>query len=181
MFNVSYRLSLQHLRRNPIGRDYFSDSASFVFLFGFFVMTTNFQYKDFTLLQPILENGITPVVKGMIYPGRLCRIPLYSLFSTFSPSKIKWYHLYFIAIVLILLTLSPTIGAIIEFGPVVSSLQRYPAFEQWRIVSIGKYIEHMDFLSIYQWFVGTFIRLSMMGILICRPSSDAIQKSKNNR
>lgn len=139
----------------------------FVFLFGFFVMTTNFQYKDFTLLQPILENGLKPVLKGMIYPAvGFAEILLILFFQHHIPTKIKWYHLYLIAIVLIILTLSPTIGAIVEFGPVVSSLQRYPAFEQWRIVSIGKYIEHMDFLSIYQWFVGTFIRLSMLGVLL---------------
>lgn len=139
----------------------------FVFLFGFFVMTANFQYKDFTLLQPFLENGIEPVVKGMIYPAvGFFELLFILFFQHFLPKKIKWYQLYFVALVLIILTLSPTIGSIIEFGPVVSSLQRYPAFEQWRIVSIGKYIEHMDSLSIYQWYVGTFIRLSMLGILI---------------
>lgn len=139
----------------------------FVFVFGFFVMTTNFQYKDYTLLQPFLENGIGSVLRGMIYPAvGFSELILVLFFQHYLPAKIKWYQLYLIAIVLIILTLSPVMGAIIEFGPVVSSLQRYPAFEQWRIVSIGKYIEHMDFLSIYQWFVGTFIRLSMMGVLV---------------
>lgn len=152
----------------------------FVFLFGFFVMVTNFKYKDYTLLQPILENGFSPALKGMIYAGIGCAELIFILFfQQYLSSKLKWYHLFLIAIVLILLTLGPTIGALTEFGPVINSQQRYPAFEQWRIASIGKYIEHIDFLAIYQWFVGSFIRVSMMGILIADLLPIQSKKVKN--
>src|SRR5690606_3539699 len=32
---------------------------------------------------------------------------------------------------------------------------------QWRMVSIGKFISHLDFLSIYQWLAGSFIKTSL--------------------
>jgi len=152
----------------------------FVFIFGFLVMSTNFQYKDYTLLQPFLENGFKPVLQGMIYPGVGFAELLFFLFfqHRLSP-QVKRYHLYIIAVILIMLTLGPTIGAITEFGPVINSLQRYPAFEQWRIASIGKYIEHLDFLAIYQWFVGSYIRVSMMGLLMAELLPIKTKKTKN--
>ncbi|MFR9721672.1 hypothetical protein ACL00X_20305, partial [Aeromonas diversa] len=81
--------------------------------------------------------------------------------------------LVWIGLSFLILTLGPTIGAIAEFGPFVAAKQRYPAFEEWRLVSIGRYIEHLDFLSVYQWFVGAFIRLS----LLCFLTPDVLQIS----
>ncbi|XRD23741.1 hypothetical protein AABM34_14730 [Lysinibacillus fusiformis] len=43
-----------------------------------------------------------------------------------------------------------------------ASKQRYPAYEEWGLVTIGRYIEHLDFFSIYQWLTGTFIRVSFL-------------------
>src|SRR5207253_7154220 len=59
------------------------------------------------------------------------------------------------------LTLGPLIGAITEFGPTEAAKQMYPAYEEWAIVSIGRFIEHLDFFSIYQWLSGNFIRVSL--------------------
>ncbi|MEK4683920.1 endospore germination permease [Bacillus sp. FSL W7-1294] len=92
-----------------------------VFMLGFFVMIANFPHKDYSLLKPILEHGMDPVIKGMIYP----------------------------------------------------------AFEEWRLVSIGKYIEHLDFLSVYQWLVGVFIRISLVIFLIPDVLQVTKQKARN--
>ncbi|SHF39427.1 spore germination protein (amino acid permease) [Seinonella peptonophila] len=138
-----------------------------VILLGFFVMSFNFQYKNFTLLKPFLENGLPSVLQGMIYPGvGYIELIFVLFFQHHLQTKTKLYQLFLVGFCLILLTLGPTIGSITEFGPVVSSLQRYPAFQEWRIVSIGRYIDHMDFFAIYQWFVGTFVRLSILVLLI---------------
>ncbi|WP_461202049.1 GerAB/ArcD/ProY family transporter [Anoxybacillus sp. TBDG-1] len=64
------------------------------------------------------------------------------------------------------LSIGPTIGAITEFGPAEASHLRYPAFEQWRMVNLGSYLEHFDFLSVYQWLAGAFIRISLATALI---------------
>ncbi len=76
--------------------------------------------------------------------------------------RIRWYHFGIMLFILMGLTLGPLIGAITEFGPVEAAKQRYPAYEEWGLVSIGRYIEHLDFFSIYQWLTGTFIRVSFM-------------------
>ena len=62
------------------------------------------------------------------------------------------------------LTMGPTIGAITEFGPIEAAKQRYPAYEEWGLGSIGRFIEHFDFLSIYQWLTGAFIRVGLLVI-----------------
>ncbi|MDQ0202021.1 spore germination protein GerXB [Neobacillus ginsengisoli] len=138
-----------------------------VFVLGFFVMTANFPNKDFSLLKPYLEHGISPIINGMIYPvSGYIELGFILYLHQYVNTKIKFTSFIWIGIIFITLTLGPTIGAITEFGPFVAAKQRYPAFEEWRLVAIGRYIEHLDFLSVYQWFVGAFIRLSLLTFLI---------------
>ncbi|WP_068783430.1 hypothetical protein [Paenibacillus phocaensis] len=47
------------------------------------------------------------------------------------------------------LTLGPLTGSIAEFNPFEAAIQRYPAYEEWRISGFGKYISQTDFFSIY--------------------------------
>ncbi|MGG2088910.1 GerAB/ArcD/ProY family transporter [Priestia aryabhattai] len=39
----------------------------FIVLLVFFVSFTNFQFKDYSLLQPVLENGYFPVIKRSFF------------------------------------------------------------------------------------------------------------------
>ncbi|QPQ30451.1 endospore germination permease [Lysinibacillus sp. JNUCC 51] len=134
-----------------------------VVVFGFFVAFTNLQVKEYELLRPFFEHGFQPVIKGMIYPasGFIELIILLFLQHQFK-ERLRWYHFGIILIILMGLTLGPLLGAIAEFGPTEASKQRYPAYEEWGLVSIGRYIEHLDFFSIYQWLTGTFIRVSFL-------------------
>ncbi|MFJ7185102.1 endospore germination permease [Lysinibacillus xylanilyticus] len=134
-----------------------------VVVFGFFVAFTNLQVKEYELLRPFFEHGFQPVMKGMIYPasGFIELIILLFLQHQFK-ERIRWYHFGIILIILMGLTLGPLLGAIAEFGPTEAAKQRYPAYEEWGLVSIGRYIEHLDFFSIYQWLTGTFIRVSFL-------------------
>ena len=83
-----------------------------------------------------------------------------------AKKPIKYRHFAITAILLTGLTLGPLIGAIIEFGPVEASRQRFPAYEEWGLVSLGNFVEHLDFLSIYQWLSGAFIRISLLIFII---------------
>ncbi|MGE7946852.1 endospore germination permease [Lysinibacillus sp. NPDC093688] len=132
-----------------------------VVVFGFFVAFTNLQVKDYELLRPFFEHGFQPVIKGVIYPasGFIELLTLLFLQHQFK-DRIRWYHFGIMLIILMGLTLGPLMGAIAEFGPTEAAKQRYPAYEEWGLVSIGRYIEHLDFFSIYQWLTGTFIRVS---------------------
>ncbi|MFC7687160.1 endospore germination permease [Ureibacillus sp. GCM10028918] len=135
----------------------------FVVLFGFYVAIANIQFKDYSLIQPFFEYGFSPVLKGIIYPASgFIEIFLLLFIQHHFKSKLKWTHLAIMLFILTGLTLGPLLGAIVEFGPEEAARQRYPAYEEWGLVTIGRFIEHMDFLSIYQWLTGTFIRVSLL-------------------
>ncbi len=134
-----------------------------VIVFGFFVAFTNLQVKEYELLRPFLEHGFKPVITGMIYPASGFIELLMLLFLQHQyKERIRWYHFGIMLAILMGLTLGPLMGAIAEFGPTEAAKQRYPAYEEWGLVSIGRYIEHLDFFSIYQWLTGTFIRVSFL-------------------
>lgn len=135
----------------------------FVVIFGYFVMSANFQYKDYSLLRPVLEHGIAPVIRGALYVGGgfIELIMLAFMQHHFSSKRMGFLALAILAVILGGLTIGPFLGSIAAYGPIEGARQRYPAFEQWRLVMVGQYIEHVDFLSIYQWLSGSFIRISL--------------------
>ncbi|USG66720.1 endospore germination permease [Brevibacillus ruminantium] len=133
-----------------------------VVILGFFVMTTNFQYKDYTYLKPFMEFGWAPVLRGMIYAGSgFSEMILILLMKQYIGPKVNFWKLALLGLIQIWLTMGPLIGAIAEFGPQEAAKLRFPAYEEWRLVKIGLYIEHVDFFSIYQWFSGATIRVSL--------------------
>jgi len=150
-----------------------------VILLGFFVALANLQHKNYSLLFPILENGFTPVLQGMIYSGGGVGefFLLLLLMQHRLESNIRFFHIVIILFILSGLTIGPTIGAITIFGPQEASLQRYPAYEEWAMVSLGRFVEHVDFLSIYQWMSGVFLRLSTLGFVIAELFQ--VKKGKN--
>ncbi|WCN37569.1 GerAB/ArcD/ProY family transporter [Aneurinibacillus uraniidurans] len=138
-----------------------------IVILGFFVATANIPNKDYALLKPWLEYGFHPVIKGMMYVGSgMVELILLTFLQHHISSTVTFSSLVIITFVLAGLILGPTMAGIAEFGPYQSGFQRYPAFEEWRLVSIGRYIEHLDFLSIYQWLSGAFIRISLASFLI---------------
>ncbi|WP_339264617.1 endospore germination permease [Geobacillus sp. FSL K6-3411] len=139
----------------------------FVIVFGFFVMLSTTPHKDYSLLKPMLEHGMEPVWRAMMYAGTGYAEVIVLLFLSHRlPRPFSWKALAAIAFFTAGLSIGPTIGAITEFGPEQATRLRYPAFEQWRMVSLGTYIEHVDFMSIYQWISGAFIRISLSMALI---------------
>ncbi|MCR8643500.1 endospore germination permease [Paenibacillus sp. N1-5-1-14] len=138
-----------------------------VILLGYFVMSANFEYKDYSMMLPMLENGYAPIVKGAVFiSGGLVEIIMLLFMQHRIHTSLRMRSLVILVVLLAGLTVGPLMGSIASFGPFESALQRYPAFEQWRLVKIGKSIEHIDFLSLYQWIAGTFIRVSLALFLI---------------
>lgn len=134
-----------------------------VIVLGFFVATANIPHKNPELLLPILENGFTPVFKSMIYQAAgMTELIIFLLFQHNFKSELRYRHIAINTFILIGLTLGPLIGAIIEFGPVEATFQRFPAYEEWALVRVGKFVEHVDYLSIYQWLTGAFIRITLL-------------------
>lgn len=133
-----------------------------VLFLGYFVMSANGKYKDYSLLLPIMEDGWIPVLKGAFYAfSGLIDIWVLMLFQHKLRSKLRWWQLICLGIFLSLMALGPTIGAITEFGPDEAVKQQDTPFEQWKILQIGLLFQHVDFLSIYQWMCGSIIRVAI--------------------
>lgn len=133
-----------------------------VIILGYFVAIANIVHKQYSLLFPLLEYGPQRVISGMVFAGAgFAELIVLLLLQNKlgKPLKLKW--LLFLGIIMVMLTFGPTTGSIAEFGPIEATSQRFPAFEQWKLVKVGRYFEHMDFLSIYQWLAGAFVRISL--------------------
>lgn len=138
-----------------------------VVAFGFFAAFTNLQVKDYALLQPFFEHGFDPVLKAMVYPASgLVELMLLLFLQHKIKDRIRFRHYLIMFFILMGLTLGPLVGAITEFGPSEANEQRFPAYEEWGLVQIGRYIEHLDFFSIYQWITGAFIRVGFILYII---------------
>lgn len=149
-----------------------------VILLGYFVMTVNFQYKDYSYLRPMMENGIQPVGKGMVYAlGGLFEFILLLLFQQHVRGPVRLPAVLLAVVLLAGLIVGPTTGSIAIFGSAEAADLRFPAFEQWRMVRIGRFISHLDFFSIYQWISGSLMRIGL-GLFIL---SDLLMLNRTNR
>lgn len=139
-----------------------------VAILGFFVAFGNIPKKDYSLLLPLFQHGVTPMLHGMVYVGGgFVELFILLLLQHHMREPLRTKHYLILVFIIIVLTLSPLTGAISEFGPIESTRQRFPAFEQWRLLTIGKDIENMEFFAIYQWLSGSFIRIALCLLLIC--------------
>lgn len=137
-----------------------------VVILGYFVMGVNFQYKDYSLLTPLFTHGYGPMLKTMyLTAGSSFELLSIVFLQHYVDTRIRLSALLIVGVCLVGLTVGPLIGAIAIFGPFEADKLRYPAFEQWRMVTLGKYISHLDFLSIFQWISGACIRMSMLMFL----------------
>ncbi|MCM3628972.1 endospore germination permease [Paenibacillus glycanilyticus] len=138
-----------------------------VVVLGDFVMSANMPAKDYRYLLPMFETGITPIFKGAMYSlSAFMELSFLLLIQHEMKKSFKKWHLLLLTIMIMLLTLGPTVGAITLFGPNEASFMRYPAYSQWRLVKIGKYFEHVDFFAVFQWLSGALIRISLPLYLI---------------
>lgn len=138
-----------------------------VILFGEFVMTFNFPQKDYSSLLPVFEYGPMPMWYGVLYVGTGMLEAIFILFlNQYLDKPVKRWNVIVLGLLIAGMAIGPIMGALAEFGPTEGSLLRFPAFEEWRLVKIGNYIEHVDFLSIFQWLSGSFIRIGLFLYLI---------------
>lgn len=138
-----------------------------VLVLGYFVAIANMPEKDWLLLLPVFENGWKPIANGMIYAGgALSEIFLILLLQHRLKSTMKPWQIMLLASLLVYISLGPLVGGITEFGPTESAKQMVSPYEQWRLVKLGNYVEHVDFLSVFQWLSGATIRISLAQFLI---------------
>ncbi len=148
-----------------------------VFALGYFVAISNTRVKDYGFLLPILEHGWSPVMNGLVYAGGgLSEIVLLVMLQHHVKTTVKWRHLFLLILLTIQIMLGPLLGALTEFGPEEAARQTESPYEQWRLVQIGAFIEHVDFLSVYQWLSGASVRIALPLYLL----SDFVGPAKRN-
>ncbi|MEF3304052.1 endospore germination permease [Paenibacillus sp. GYB003] len=134
---------------------------------GYFVASANLQYKDYSLLTPLFTHGYMPSVRALLYTsGSVLELVIVLFMKHHVSTALRTRGMIALGIIAVGLTVGPLTGAISVFGPFEAAEQRYPAFEQWRMVTLGKFISHLDFFSIYQWISGSFVRVSLMLYLL---------------
>ncbi|WP_438350468.1 endospore germination permease [Paenibacillus sp. FA6] len=139
----------------------------FVMALGIFVSVANTPRKNYALLKPFVEHGWGPVFEGMVYMGgAFTELIVLVVLQHHLKTKIRYWQLMILAVLLLGITLGPIIGALTEFGPIEAAKQFASPYEQWRLVKLGEYIEHIDFLSIFQWLAGATIRISLVQFLL---------------
>ncbi|OXS60968.1 hypothetical protein B1A99_05400 [Cohnella sp. CIP 111063] len=138
-----------------------------VIVFGLFVMSVNFQFKDYGYLLPLLSNDAASIARGTQYTlGGLVEFILLIGLQHHLSKRFRLRALLVLTLAVTGLVFGPVLAAITIFGPFEAADQRYPAFEQWRMVMLGKFISHLDFLSIYQWLSGSLIRVALASYLL---------------
>lgn len=134
----------------------------FVWMLGIFVAWFTMNEKDYSYLFPILVDGYDPVIKGtIIILGGSADLLVLLLLQHHLKKSFSFLHLFFLITILAGLILGPTMGSLSSFGPAVASDMRFPAFEQWRLITLGEYISHVDFLAVFQLLSGEIIRVSL--------------------
>ncbi|SEN94165.1 spore germination protein (amino acid permease) [Mesobacillus persicus] len=152
-----------------------------VWLLGIFVAWFTFPEKDYAYLFPVLVDGYSPIVKSTItILGGSADLLVLLLLQHHLKKSFSLINLFLLITILVGLILGPTMGSLSSFGPAVASDMRFPAFEQWRLITLGEYISHVDFLAVFQLLSGEIIRVSLglylLGDMMKGHSSDSKKK-----
>lgn len=151
-----------------------------VIALGYFVAFSNTTQKDFTLLKPILEHGWQPVIHGMLYAGGgFIELLMIMAIQHRMKSGVRVWKIAIFAVLMVYISVGPIIGAVTEFGPIEAAKQSESPYEQWRLVKLGSNIEHVDFLSVFQWMCGAIIRVGFAQLLLAEMMPFTNSKQRN--
>jgi len=151
-----------------------------VVLLGYFVSFANMPQKDYSLLKPMLEHGWQPALDGILYAGGgFIELMMIIAVQHKLRARPKLWQVLILALILVYITIGPIIGAITEFGYAEAAKQFESPYEQWRLVKLGTDIEHVDFLSLFQWLAGAVIRISFALFLIAELTPIHTSKTRN--
>ena len=126
---------------------------------------------DFTMLLPVLSDGIKPVIAGSIasltFPfAEVAMLAMILPAVTSGPKNTSYFILgYFLAGGL--LTIRTIVAISIFSADVVGKLQ-LPIFQVYRLVAIGEFLNRIEGLFIFIWILGFFTKLmaSLYGVVL---------------
>ena len=153
-------------QRYSLNRHHLRNPAPDCMGIGAFVAVSNLEYKDYSLLTPI---------RGWLYAhaqehargrrrihGDDCADLSSASHETKDEIPLDRHIVSFAGRA----HLGTVDGSYRRFRTSSAMESRYPAYEQWMLVTITKYITHVDFLALYQWISGTLIRISLFLFII---------------
>ncbi|QJC53555.1 GerAB/ArcD/ProY family transporter [Paenibacillus albicereus] len=127
------------------------------------LLVLNWPNADIRMLFPILENGVRPAARGVpLAAAAMLEIWLILFVQQEVKGKIRLYQLILLIVFLSWLQLIPVAVSISVFGPEQAQKLRSPVLEIWKVISLGKTIEHIDLFAIVQRLSSTFARISLL-------------------
>lgn len=136
-----------------------------VTVMGFFVAITSAQTKDYSQLLPVLANGLSPAIRGVLVTAGVFGEFLFLGFITPHMKSVPRYRIMVIALLYVAMTIiGPVTAAISQWGMPHAALHNYPSYEGWRMISLGRIIERVDLFAVHQWVAGAFPRMALLVI-----------------
>ncbi|WP_409300812.1 endospore germination permease [Peribacillus sp. SCS-155] len=121
--------------------------------------------KDMVIqnIQPILENGLTPVVRSSVTPqawfGEVFIMALILPYVSNRVKALKWSILSIITVMLSLVSLN--LMCILLFGEITVSYS-FPVFKAIRFISFSDFFEHLESFVIAFWILGIFVKITAL-------------------
>lgn len=132
-----------------------------------FMAVFTFKYRHFDLLLPLFSEGVRPILEGTATTLRASmELFLLLLLSPHTECTFKWRYFVAHLSVVSFFFINGIMSILTIFGTYEASKQRFPLFTQWRLVRISSFLEHLDFLSMYQWLSSSAILISLALFLI---------------
>ncbi|MEH6939843.1 endospore germination permease [Bacillus sp. JJ664] len=134
----------------------------FILFFELFLDGANIQFMHINWMKPMIQNGWNPILKGSFYiAGGYIELLFLLLVQHHINKRVKFLQLFFLGSLILLSSLFPLFYSISLFGPRLSENMHFPVYEQWRLLGIGQFIQHVDFISVYQFMSCSFIRIAL--------------------
>lgn len=153
----------------------------FFVILSLLLIVFSMQNTDFNYLLPVLEHGFEPVIRGAVLAASgISEFVIILLIQHHSKVKVsaKASLLLLLVLALAFLLFAAVIQGTASFGATELGKQRYIFYEEWRLIRVNKYVEHIDFLSVIQCFSGTFVRMALMLLIFGSLWSDGKRKRK---
>ncbi|MDU0204684.1 GerAB/ArcD/ProY family transporter [Paenibacillus sp. MAH-36] len=127
-----------------------------------FMTLFTFKNRHMELLLPLISEGARPIFEGAVTTFRYgMELFLLLLLSPHIQGNFKWKHFVVLFFVISIFIINAVVSMLTIFGPYEAEKQRFPLFTQWRLVRISSFVEHLDFLSMYQWLSTSAIHISL--------------------
>lgn len=138
-----------------------------VWLLGIGVSTFTMDSKDYGIIHPVFAQGMEPNVNGgIIVVGGSIELLVLLLLQHKMSKPFNYGTIIVLLTLLVGLIAGPTFGSLTAFGPVEAGKMRFAPFEQWRLLMVGDYISHVDFLAAFQLMAGCVTRAALLIYLL---------------